>query len=145
MAQRRLRPLLAKVHELGHAEIDLDHHAMAECWDRVVNCAPIQFPFFMARFKKVMRDHFDHEAALLAHAGGHLWEAHRLEHRGLLELCDRASRLAERNCRKAQSLLRNELARMFREHVVSMDQIAVLILNTRADEDQSPRPPGLQP
>lgn len=128
MAQRR--PLLAKVHQLGHTEIDLDHRAMADCWERVVSCAPIEFPFFMARFKKAMRDHFDREAALLARAGGRLWASHQQEHRDLLALCDQASGLAEHSCRRAQSLLRNKLARLFREHVVSMDQMAVLFLNT---------------
>ncbi len=141
MAQRSLRPLLAKVHELGHREIDLDHRTVAECWDRAVNCAPIQFPFFVARLKKAMRDHFDREAALLARAGGRMWECHGQEHHSLLELCDQAARLADQNCRKAQSLLRNELARMLREHIVSMDQIAVLFLNTRESNDELPCPP----
>lgn len=130
MVRRNVHPLLGKHHELGHPAIDLEHRTMAECWIRAVNCEPIQFPFFMARLKNVMRKHFDHEAVLMAQAGGRLCECHGREHRMLLELCDQTAALAGRNWRKAQSRLRNELPRLVREHIICMDQIAVLFIHT---------------
>jgi hemerythrin len=130
MAGRRPRPLLRKSHALGHEAIDLDHRAMADCWAAAVSCERLQFEFLLARLKRLMRDHFDREAALMAQAGGRLCDCHCREHRMLLDLCERAGTLAPDNWCKAQSLLRNELPRLVREHIISMDQLAVLFLNT---------------
>ena len=129
----RMRPLLGKAHVLGHDAIDLDHRNIAQCWERATGCAPIELPFFLARLKRAMRRHFDREAMLVRQAGGHLCECHQGEHRTLLGLCDEAATMAERNWRTAQRLLRNDLARLVREHIVSMDQIAVLVI--RAHEE----------
>lgn len=130
MANRIARPLLGRRHRVGHDAIDFDHRAMANCWSQVVTCEQLQFPFFVARLKKLMRTHFDHEAALMAQAGGQLCECHRREHRRLLDVCEEASALSQQNWRKAQSLLRRKLPKLVREHIDSMDQIAVLFINT---------------
>jgi len=130
MAGRSARPLIGRQHTLGHAVIDTDHREIADWWHRAVNCEPIQFSFFVARLKKLMRDHFDHEAALMEWAGGRLCECHRREHQMLLDLCDRAAVLSRSNWRKARALLRTELPRLVREHIISMDQLAVLFINT---------------
>jgi hemerythrin len=129
--------MLAKLHELGHAAIDLDHRAVAECWGRTVDCRPIELPFFLARLRKVMSRHFDHEALLMSRAGGRLCEFHRREHGMLLALCDEARALTERDPRRARALLRNKLARLFREHIISMDQCAVLFIHSRDDRTQA--------
>lgn len=130
MTRRDTRPLIGKRHQVGHDAIDFDHRAMADCWTQAVTCEQMQFPFFMARLKKLMRLHFDHEAALMERAGGRLCECHRREHRMLLELCDQATALSRRNWRRAQSLLRNKLPKLVRDHITSMDQIAALFINT---------------
>jgi hemerythrin len=77
-----------------------------------------------------MREHFDHEALLMQQAGGTLCECHAREHRLLLELCDRAGVLSLHNWRQAQSLLRDDMPKLVREHIVCMDQFAVLFINT---------------
>lgn len=77
-----------------------------------------------------MTRHFEHEAELMAEAGGSLCTRHHAEHRSLLNLCADASALYERDWRKTQSLLRVKLAKMIREHITSMDQCAVLIMHT---------------
>jgi hemerythrin len=130
----RMRPLLGKGYILGHAAIDLDHRDIAECWEGAADCEPIELPFFLARLKRSMRRHFDREAALMLQAGGHLCECHQREHRTLLGLCDQAMAVTDRNWRRARSLLRNDLAKLVRAHVVSMDQIAVLFI--RAHEER---------
>src|SRR5262245_23064617 len=130
MANRGIRPLLGRQHEVGHDTIDFDHYAMAHCWSQAVTCEQLQFPFFIARLKKLMRTHFDHEAALMERAGGQLCECHRREHRMLLDVCEQAAAPGRQNWRKAQSLLRCRLPKLVRAHVDSMDQIAALLINT---------------
>jgi hemerythrin len=130
MPARSPGPLLGKHHELGHDAIDIDHRAMAECWQRAVSCERIEFEFLVARLKRLMRNHFDREAALADEAGGRLCECHQREHRMLLELCDQASILGRRNWRSARSLLRYKLPKLVREHIVSTDQLLVLLINT---------------
>ncbi len=130
MVMRIIRPLIGRQQRLGHERIDADHLAIADWWLRTVKCEPIQFAFFMARLKKLMRQHFDHEAALMEEAGGRMCECHSREHQMLLELCDRASALSQTRWRKAQSLLRSELPKLVREHIISMDQPAVLFIHT---------------
>src|SRR5262249_59196459 len=102
MVARVVRPLIARQHALGHAAIDLDHKAIADWWIRAVGCEQVQFQFFLARLKKLLRSHFDHEAALMRQAGGMLCPYHRQEHQTLLDLCDQVAREAERNWRSAQ-------------------------------------------
>ncbi len=123
------RPLIRQRDMLGHTTIDDDHRAIAGAWQHVIHCEPLQFPFLIARLKKLMRMHFDHEAALMHSAGGMLCECHRMEHRAFLALCDEAAALSETNWRRTQSLLRNKLPKMIRSHIACMDQIAVLFIN----------------
>ena len=47
----------------------------------------------------------------------------------LLDLCDRVTALSPHNWRKARSLLRTQLPRLVREHIISMDQLAVLFID----------------
>lgn len=124
------RPRIRKLPTLGHDVIDSEHSAIAEQWYRTVNCEPLQFPLLIARLKKLMASHFDHEAALMERAGGHLCGCHLREHQTLLDLCDRAHELSSRSWHKAQSLLRTKFPRLIRDHVMYMDQIAVLFINT---------------
>lgn len=133
MANQASRPLLGRRQTLGHEGIDLDHRTIADWWLRTINCEQIQFPFFAARLKKLMRDHFDHEAALMERAGGALCVCHRREHQLLLELCDHAMALGRQNWRQARSLLRNKLPRLLREHIICMDQLAVLFIHTNGE------------
>lgn len=122
-------PLIGPKHALGHAQIDADHSAIADAWLRAVSCEPIQFPFLIARLRKLMQTHFDNEARLMQSAGGTLCACHRNEHRAMLGLCDQAAALSPDKWRRAQSLLRRRLPRMMRSHIACMDQIAVLFIN----------------
>lgn len=79
-----------------------------------------------------MRTHFDHEAALMQEAGGLMCPCHSSEHQMLLALCDEANALSRNHWRKAQSLLRTKLPKLVREHIISMDQLIVLFINTYA-------------
>ncbi|HWP25467.1 MAG TPA: hemerythrin domain-containing protein [Xanthobacteraceae bacterium] len=124
-----IHPLLGPKHVLGHALIDADHAAIADAWLRAVSCEPIQFPFLIARLRKLMRVHFDNEARLMQSAGGALCECHLNEHRALLGLCDRAAARGHDEWPRAQSLLRSRLPKMVRSHIARMDQIAVLFIN----------------
>jgi hemerythrin-like metal-binding protein len=125
------RQLLGKNHQVGHDAIDSDHRAMASCWSRTINCDELRFEFLIARLTKLMRNHFDHEAALMEQAGGSLCECHRREHEALLALCDQAAAVSRKNFRAAQSLLRTRLPRLVREHIICMDQLAALFINSR--------------
>lgn len=136
MLARDGRPLLGKLHVLGHDVIDGDHRAIADGWQRAVDCEQIQFPFLIARLKKLLRVHFDHEAALMSRAGGTLCRCHRNEHQLLLDVCDYADAHADANWRRAQSLLRNKFARLMRRHIVQMDQVAVLFINSYQEAAQ---------
>jgi hemerythrin len=131
---KAIQPLIGRRYELGHERIDSDHKEIADWWLRIVNCEPIQYPFYIARLKKLMRSHFDHEAALLAGAGSALCDCHHQEHQALLDLCDQAIALSRADWRRSQLILRNRLPKLVREHIISMDQFAVLYLNTRGDD-----------
>lgn len=126
----RVRPLIGKNHEVGHSAIDADHQEIAECWRRAVSCEPIQLPFFVAYLKKSMKNHFERETALLERAGAQLWGRHREQHDMLLDLCDQANALCRSDWQKAQSLLRYRVAKLMRDHINCMDQIAAVIINT---------------
>jgi hemerythrin len=129
VASRTARPLIGRQHTLGHVAIDRDHTAIADWWLRAVSCEPIQSAFFIARLKKLMRDHFERETKLMEWAGGRLCECHAREHRMLLDLCDQATVLSGCNWGMARSLLRTKLPKLVREHIISMDQLAVLFIN----------------
>lgn len=137
MTYRSMRPLIGKNHEVGHAVIDSDHLVVAECWKQAVSCEPIQLPFQIARLKKLMRNHFDREAALMKGAGGELCACHRQQHNALLGLCDRASALSSHKARKAQTLLRYQFPKLIREHINCMDQIAALFINTSTVDEHT--------
>jgi hemerythrin len=123
-------PLVDHRHLLGHPFIDTEHAAIGELWLRAVSCDRREFPLHLARLKKAMERHFEHEADLLAEVGRGLCASHRAEHRSLLDLCSDASALHGRDWRRSQSLLRNKFVRMVREHIISMDQCAVLTMRT---------------
>jgi len=137
MLTRPLRPLIGRQHALGHEVIDLDHKAIADWWLRAVNCEQIQFPFSLARLKRLLRSHFDHEAALVQQAGGVLCARHRSEHQTLLDLCDQAAAESRQNWRRTQALIRSRFPKLVRDHIVSMDQCVVLFLNTTGPTAQA--------
>lgn len=128
---RPVRPLLGRQHALGHGVIDSDHLAIADWWQQTVGCEPIQFAFFIARLKKLMRTHFEQEARLIREAGGEMCACHRHEHQMLLELCDQAGALGRSHWTKTQSLLRTKFPKLVREHIISMDLFTVMFINTR--------------
>ena len=132
MAGAVIRPISRKLRtvRLGHDAIDSDHIEISECWFKSVNCTPIQFPFLIARLKKLMATHFAREDAIMKHAASSLCSCHRQEHEMLLGLCDRAAGLSEFNWRAAQRLLRDEFPGRVREHIICMDQMLVMQLNT---------------
>jgi hemerythrin len=130
---RNDRPLIGRQHLLGHDVIDTDHLAIADWWLQTVRCEPVQFPFFLARLKKLMRTHFDHEVTLMEEAGGQMCACHRYEHQMFLALCDQASALSRTHWKKTQSLLRTKFPKLFREHIVLTDQLTVLFINTNGN------------
>lgn len=125
--------LIGGGHALGHTEIDAEHFAIADCWLEVTRCAPLALQFQIARLRKLMRNHFDHEAMLVNAAGSPFCSCHKREHEFLLSLCDKAYSLSRNNWRSARALLRGTLPGLVRQHIISMDQIAVLIINTTGD------------
>jgi hemerythrin len=118
---------------LGHTDIDSDHSQIARCWFQAANCLPIQFPYFITRLRKVMRDHFDREAEIMSGYDSDLCACHRHEHDALLGLCDTAYRLSHDDWEQAQALLRSEFPRMVREHIICMDQMVVMCINTNGE------------
>ena len=131
MIIRNICPLIGRQYALGHDVIDSDHFAIADWWQRTVTCEPIQFTFFVARLKKLMRTHFDHEASLMQQAGGQMCECHSGEHRMLLTFCDQATALGHTHLKAAQSMLRTKFPKLVREHIISMDQLTVLFINSQ--------------
>lgn len=131
--------LIGRRHALGHAEIDADHFAIADAWGRAMQCAPIALPFHVARLRKLMRGHFDNEAALVEAAGTEFCVCHRREHDTMLALCDDVYALSERNPGRARSLLRRRMPPLVRAHIDGMDQITVLIIG-RAKQDRAAVP-----
>ena len=106
-------PLVDRRHRLGRDVIDSELVALSSCWLHAVNSVPLEFPLRMARLKKLMRMHFDHESALLAELGYALCRYHRNEHRMLLKLCDQILTFHERDWKKAQSLLKRKFSSYF--------------------------------
>jgi hemerythrin len=126
-----IRPISRKLRteRLGHDAIDADHVEISDCWFQAVNCKPIQFPFLIARLKKLMASHFTREDAIMTHAVSSLCACHRHEHEMFLGLCDRAARISKFDWRAAQRLLRDEFPKRAREHIICMDQMLVLHFN----------------
>ena len=119
---------------LGHDQIDSDHLEITTCWSRLVSCQPIQFPFLMARLKRLMRNHFAREQEIMRQHNSTLCACHQQEHENLLGLCDEAARLNESDWRAARSLLKAEFPKRVREHIICMDQLLVLFINTNGDQ-----------
>jgi hemerythrin len=136
MVSRIVRPLIGKQYTLGHDTIDNDIRVIASGWLCAVNCEQIQFPFLIARLKKLMRVHFDHEATLMHSAGGTLCGCHRREHQTLLDMCDQAASLSSNSWQRTQSLLANKFPKLIRDHIACMDQIAVIFINTNTAQLQ---------
>ena len=137
MASASVRPLNRRLRpeRLGHDAIDADHQDIANCWFTAVNCPPLQFQFQIARLKKLMRSHFAREAAIMAHYDSALCACHEQDHNALLDSCNRAAQLSHHDWRKAQHLLRHEFPKMVRDHIICMDQMLVLFINTSSTVD----------
>jgi len=133
MIAQQANPLIKPRYMLGHDVIDCDHIAIAKSWFHAAHCEFIQFPFFVARLKKLMQGHFDHEAALMGMAGGSLCCCHRREHQALLEFCDEAAALNQRDPKRASALLRDKFPRLFRTHIIESDSLAVLFIHSNGE------------
>jgi hemerythrin len=118
---------------LGHEAIDSDHMEISDCWYRAVNCGPLQFPFLIARMKKLMQKHFAREAEIMRRFDRSLPVCHQTEHDFLLRFCDNAAKLSEYSWAKAQQLLRHDFPRQVRKHITCMDQLVVLCVNTHGE------------
>src|SRR5215472_1125104 len=118
---------------LGHEIIDSDHIEISNWWFRVVNCAPLQFPFFIVRLKKLMDRHFAHEAEIMRHLGGTLCACHQNEHEALLRFCDNAAKVSQYDWAQARGALRRDFPRYIREHIICRDQLVVLSVNTNGE------------
>ena len=132
MGIRALKTLIGKGDVLGHPIIDADHFAIAACWQSATVATPIALPLHIARLRRLIRSHFDREAALVEASGATFCHCHRREHAAILALCNEAYALAEKNWKGARALLRAPLRRLVRDHVASMDQLAVLMINSAA-------------
>jgi hypothetical protein len=128
------RPLIGHKHALGHAQIDSEHFAIADWWMKATLCRPIALPFHIAGLRKTMRSHFSREAGLVEATGMPFCLGHQREHETMLALCDEAYELSGRHQRAARALLRQKLPRLMRDHINSMDQVAVLIIRAAAQD-----------
>jgi hemerythrin len=135
MARQIVRPFNRKLlpERLGHEVIDSDHMEISNCWYRTVNCGPLQFPFLIARMKKLMQKHFACEAEIMKRFDRSLPACHQTEHDLLLQFCDNAAKLSQYSWAKAQGLLRRDFPRHVREHIICMDQLVVLYVNTHGE------------
>jgi len=131
------RPLIGRNHTLGHPQIDREHFIIADWWMKATLCRPIALPFHIAGLRRAMREHFSREAALVEATGEPLCLRHRREHDSMLALCDDAYERSGRSQRAARALLRNGLPRLLRDHINTMDQIAVLIIRAAQDRATS--------
>lgn len=136
---RHKQTLIGDRHRLGHSTIDSDHFAIGGEWLRAMRAEPAALPLHIARLRKLMRRHFESEAALVEEAGVRFCECHRQEHNAMLDVCDDAYFLARRNWKASQMRLR-ELPKLVRNHIICMDQIAVLIIDA-AQRERAARPP----
>lgn len=135
MAGEKTLPISRKLRteRLGHDAIDSDHVEISDCWFQAVNCKPIQFPFLIARLRKLMVRHFTREDVIMRSAASSLCSCHKHEHEMLLGLCDRAAGLSQFDWRATQRLLRDEFPKRVREHIICMDQMLVLHLNMSSE------------
>lgn len=120
--------LIGHQHTLGEAVIDAGYRSVAACWTQAVTCPQLQFPFQIFRLRKLLSVLHEGEQALIEDAGVRLCSCHRDEHDSLLAICQEATRLQGHHWRKAQSLLRRQFRRLFREHIICMDTISVLLI-----------------
>lgn len=125
-------------HALGHPQIDSAHFAIADCWSQAIRAAPIGLPFTIARLRKAVHRHFEHETRLIEAAGMRFCACHRIEHEAMLALCDNAYALADGNRRAAQALLR-KLPRLLKDHIIYTDQITVLMIRD-AERERATKP-----
>lgn len=132
---RSVRPFNQKLLPecLGHEAIDSDHMEILNWWFRVVNCAPLQFPFMIARLKKLMEKHFAREAEIMNHFDRTLCACHQNEHHALLKFCDSAAKISEYDWSLSQFMLRRDFPRYIREHIVCRDQLLVMCVNTNGE------------
>jgi len=135
MASAIIRPFNRKLlpERLGHEVIDSDHMEISNWWFRVVNCVPLQFPFLIARMKKLMEKHFAREAEIMRCFDMTLCACHQKEHDALLQFCDDAAKVSQYNWALTQRALRRDFPRHIREHIVCRDQLLVLCVNTNGE------------
>ena len=115
---------------LGHEVIDSDHMEISDCWFRLVNCAPLQFPFLIARMKRLMEKHFAREAEVMKIFDRTLCVCHQREHDALLRFCDSTAKASSHDWKRSQAMLRHDFPRQVREHIICRDQLLVLCVNT---------------
>jgi hemerythrin len=127
---RHGNPLMRPQYKLGHRTIDNDHADIATSWFHAAHCKAIQLPFLLARLKKLLRSHFEREAELMQKAGGFLCLCHQRDHQALLDLCDEATGLSERNPKKALALIRSKFPKLVGKHIVERDFFAVLFIHS---------------
>ena len=142
MASAITRPFKRKLlpERLGHEVIDSDHMEISKSWFRAVNCVPLQFPFLIARMQKLMGKHFAHEVEIMGRFNSSLPGCHQREHDALLRFCDNVKSVSQYNWAQAQQLLRRDFPRHVREHIICMDQLLVLCVNTNGDRPCGPYP-----
>ena len=135
MGNTIVRPFRQKFlpERLGHEVIDSDHMEISNSWFQAVNCVPLQFPFLITRMKKLMQKHFVHEAEIIRHFDRSLPGCHQSEHDALLRFCDNVAKVSQYNWMQAQQLLRRDFPRHIREHIICMDQLLVLCVNTNGE------------
>src|SRR5271157_105001 len=102
MALPSIRPLIGVRNMLGHEIIDSDNVAISNCWLRAAYCDSIELPFQIARLRKLLQTHFNHEAALIEAIAEKLCVAHRQEHQSLLDLCDESYLLSGQIWKRAR-------------------------------------------
>jgi hemerythrin len=135
MASAIVRPFNRKLspERLGHAIIDSDHMEISNSWFRAVNCVPLQFPFLIARMKKLMERHFACEAEIMKGFGRTLCSCHQKEHDTLLRFCDSVAKVSQYNWALAQFTLRRDFPKQVHEHIICRDQLLVLCVNTNGE------------
>jgi hemerythrin len=137
-----IKPLINRRLLLGHPVIDLELAEIGRHWLRAVSCEALEFPLNLARLRKVMARHFEHEAELIAQTKRGLCTHHQADHKSLLDVCGEASALYDLNLRKSRSLIRHTLAKMMRQHIIYSDQCAVLIMHTYGGDELANLPPA---
>ena len=65
--------------------------------------------------------------------GNSLPSCHQTEHDLLLRFCESAAKLSQYEWMRAQRILRHDFPRHVQEHIICMDQLVVLIINTNGE------------